>query len=108
MTRAGSSSFCRHTVTAVSFIPEECVGLPWGPVTLEGEGARREDQRQGGKAPSAPGAASEPVLMVSLTDRHGVQTEGQLSNNRDSCRKEDQCWLLQISKASVPVFHNGF
>lgn len=50
MTRAGYSSFRRHTVTAVSFIPEECVGLPRGPVTREGEGARREDQRQGGEA----------------------------------------------------------
>ena len=45
-----SSSFCRSTVTTLLFIPEECVGLPWGPVTREGEGERREDQRQRGKA----------------------------------------------------------
>ena len=50
MTRAESSSFCRSTVTTLLFIPEECVGLPWGPVTREGEGERREDQRQRGKA----------------------------------------------------------
>lgn len=50
MTRAESSFFCRHTVTTLSSIPEECVGLPWGPVTREGEGEHWEDQRQRGKA----------------------------------------------------------
>lgn len=45
MTRAESSSFCCRTVTTLSFIPEERVGLLQGPVTWEGEGARQEDRR---------------------------------------------------------------
>ena len=60
------------------------------------------------KAPSAPGPTSEPVVTGSLTDRHGVQTDGQLGQNHGSRQEEDQLCLLQISKPLISIFHNGF
>ena len=45
MTRAEPSSIRCLTVTTLSSTPEERVGLPQGPVTREGQGARQEDQR---------------------------------------------------------------